>query len=322
MQRFAFSSDELPAGLDDRARFLHWRDLYSSLYGAADMLQSEDLPFSARMNAALFGTVAVSRIDMTVDEMSRRSNDPARDDIYFGMNRGPTDATIHQQGREGMLQPGSLTLLAVSEPVRLVAHKGFSGDVVAIPRSRLIERVPGAEDLIAVSFGAGEPVTRYLFRYIDFLLHLDEPVDPAVAGHIETTLLDLTELILGSERESTRVARARGLRAVRLQDILAEIQAGYCDATFSARTVARKVGVSASYVQKILYETGVTFTERVTELRLNRAREMLSDPRHDRLKVIDIALECGFGDVSYFNRCFRQRFGASPVHFRGRNGAG
>lgn len=322
MQRFAFSSHDLPAGLDDRARFIHWRDLYSSLYGAADMVQSADLPFSARMNAALFGTVAVSRIDMAVDEMSRRSNDLARDDIYFGMNRGPSVATIHQQGREGMLPPGALTLFAVTEPVRLAARKGFSGDVIAIPRSRLLERVPGAEDLIAATLDAETPATRYLFRYVDFLLRLDEPMDAAVAGHIETTLLDLTELVLASECESARLARVRGLRGVRLQHILAEIRAGYCNPAFSASAVARKVGMSVSYVQKILYETGATFSERVAELRLNRAREMLSDPRHDRLKVIDIALECGFGDVSYFNRSFRQRFGASPVHFRGRNGTG
>src|SRR5690242_13481424 len=73
MQRFAFSTDDLPDSLDDRARFIHWRDLYSSLYGAADMVQSADLPFSAHMNAALFGSIAVSRIDMAVDEMSRHS---------------------------------------------------------------------------------------------------------------------------------------------------------------------------------------------------------------------------------------------------------
>jgi AraC-like DNA-binding protein len=44
---------------------------------------------------------------------------------------------------------------------------------------------------------------------------------------------------------------------------------------------------------------------------------MLSGPRHDRLKVSEIAYACGFNEVSYFNRCFRRRFGASPTQFRG-----
>ena len=31
----------------------------------------------------------------------------------------------------------------------------------------------------------------------------------------------------------------------------------------------------------------------------------------------DIALACGFDELSYFNRCFRRRFGASPTQYRG-----
>jgi AraC-like DNA-binding protein len=28
-------------------------------------------------------------------------------------------------------------------------------------------------------------------------------------------------------------------------------------------------------------------------------------------------IACGFNDISYFNRSFRRRFGASPLHYRG-----
>jgi AraC-like DNA-binding protein len=45
---------------------------------------------------------------------------------------------------------------------------------------------------------------------------------------------------------------------------------------------------------------------------------LLGDARHDALKVSDIALACGFNEISYFNRCFRRRFGAAPTQFRGR----
>jgi AraC-like DNA-binding protein len=44
---------------------------------------------------------------------------------------------------------------------------------------------------------------------------------------------------------------------------------------------------------------------------------MLAAALHDRLRVIEIAHACGFNDVSYFNRCFRRRFGASPMQYRG-----
>jgi len=44
---------------------------------------------------------------------------------------------------------------------------------------------------------------------------------------------------------------------------------------------------------------------------------MLSDIRNDATRVSDIALAAGFNDVSYFNRRFRVRFGASPTQYRG-----
>jgi transcriptional regulator GlxA family with amidase domain len=44
---------------------------------------------------------------------------------------------------------------------------------------------------------------------------------------------------------------------------------------------------------------------------------VLTDRRHDRMKVGDIALACGFREVTSFNRCFRRRFGLSPTRCRG-----
>lgn len=57
-------------------------------------------------------------------------------------------------------------------------------------------------------------------------------------------------------------------------------------------------------------------------LRLQKARAMLGDRRHDRLRVSDLAAACGFNEVSYFDRCFRRRFGASPTQYRGGESGG
>jgi len=73
-------------------------------------------------------------------------------------------------------------------------------------------------------------------------------------------------------------------------------------------------------VNKLLFESGQTFAERVLELRLQRARRMLSDPRHDTMRVSDIALACGFNDISHFNKRFRARFGCSPTQCRADHG--
>jgi AraC-like DNA-binding protein len=111
--------------------------------------------------------------------------------------------------------------------------------------------------------------------------------------------------------------RSRLAPAHRRSEALAAIESGFADPAFSPDDIARRLGVSARYIQNLLHETGLSFTARVLELRLQRARAMLADPRQDRMKVAEIAAASGFNEIPYFNRCFRRRFGASPTQFRG-----
>jgi AraC-like DNA-binding protein len=52
------------------------------------------------------------------------------------------------------------------------------------------------------------------------------------------------------------------------------------------------------------------------ELRLRKAADLLA--RASERRISDIAFDCGFNDLSYFNRCFRRRFGLTPTAARGR----
>jgi AraC-like DNA-binding protein len=50
--------------------------------------------------------------------------------------------------------------------------------------------------------------------------------------------------------------------------------------------------------------------------RISRATAMLSDQRYDHLRIIDIAFENGFSDLSTFNRAFRHETGETPTAVR------
>ena len=63
-------------------------------------------------------------------------------------------------------------------------------------------------------------------------------------------------------------------------------------------------------------ETGTTFSEYVLERRLDATRRMLASPRYATWSVTAITLEAGFGDVSYFNRCFKRRYLMTPSELR------
>src|SRR5256885_95733 len=132
MRQVAFSSDELPPGIDDLTRFAAWKAFLSRVCGPLEVSRRPDLPFSQRM------------------------------------------------------------------------------DVMRLLR-RYLEIVPSSDDIEA---------------------------DPDVTAHIGRTVMDLLVLALCAEGDATEIARFRGLRAARQQQILAEIRTGFADPAFSEPRLA------------------------------------------------------------------------------------
>ena len=61
---------------------------------------------------------------------------------------------------------------------------------------------------------------------------------------------------------------------------------------------------------------GLTFSSFVLGRRLSRAHRLLSDPHLADRSISSVAFDVGFGDLSYFNRTFRQRYAATPTEIR------
>jgi AraC-like DNA-binding protein len=61
--------------------------------------------------------------------------------------------------------------------------------------------------------------------------------------------------------------------------------------------------------------TGKTFTEFLTQIRIHQACQLLQD---SDLSISQIAFQCGFQNLSYFNRAFKKFLGETPKEFRGR----
>ena len=57
-------------------------------------------------------------------------------------------------------------------------------------------------------------------------------------------------------------------------------------------------------------ETGISFSEYCNEHRLKKAHALISDGNR---RIIDVAAECGFENVTYFNRLFKKKYGVPPT---------
>lgn len=64
--------------------------------------------------------------------------------------------------------------------------------------------------------------------------------------------------------------------------------------------------------------TGITFTEYVARVRVEKAKALLMDPA---LRVSEIAFAVGFGSIPQFNSVFKRIVGKPPTDYRSRQGA-
>ena len=88
----------------------------------------------------------------------------------------------------------------------------------------------------------------------------------------------------------------------------------YTDPELSLNAVAAQANLSASHFSVVFsQETGQTFKEYLTEIRINKAKELL---RMTSLRAADIAYQVGYNDPHYFSSVFKKNTGLSPIEFR------
>lgn len=84
--------------------------------------------------------------------------------------------------------------------------------------------------------------------------------------------------------------------------------------SISIEDIAQLYQKNPQYIGRLFKQTvGVSFSEYCNSLRLSKA---LSYLKNSDWKIIDIAYECGFNSVTYFNKIFKSTYGVSPSEYK------
>lgn len=89
----------------------------------------------------------------------------------------------------------------------------------------------------------------------------------------------------------------------------------HLDKRISLEEVADHLFLNSSYFSRLFKkETGETFIEYVTRMKMNRAKELLDQTSHPVGKICEML---GYDNQSYFIKIFKSSVGVTPVEYRG-----
>lgn len=294
-----------------------YREFLNRSVVCLDIEPLRDVPFEVDVTVqAVPGLQLFSgRLQGSRNRRTREILADGKDDFSLMVNLGGP-YLVSQGNREILLDDGEATLVTSAEPCSFTHHPPGGVLALLVPRAPFASLVPTAENRYLQRIPRDNRALKLLTSYItmtrDAQTITDHGLQPLVVAHVH----DLMAVAIGASRDAIDLAQGRGIRAARMREIKQDIARHLAQADLAVATLAARHRCTPRFIQRLFESEGTTFTEYVLGQRLALAYRLLSDPRRDSDKIATLAYDTGFGDLSYFNRMFRRRFGASPSDIR------
>jgi AraC-like DNA-binding protein len=305
------------AGIPEQDRVAVWREHLGQTVLKIGIEPAKDVVFEASLAARALpglqmtaGTMSAVRITRTHELLA-----DGTDDFALVINRTGF-AVASARRREVALREGDAVLMSSSEVASLDRYAHGGSLSLRIPRSILTSLVLDVDDAVMNLVPRDSEPLALLTSYTNALLGERSLRSPDLRRAVVTHVHDLVALMLRPACDAAEIAKGRGLRAARLRTAKAFVAENSRRRDLSIGHVAAHLGVTPRYLQRLFEWDGTTYSAFLLARRLARAHRMLTEPKSSESAVSAVAYDVGFGDLSYFNRCFKQHFGATPRDIR------
>ncbi|HET7017634.1 MAG TPA: helix-turn-helix domain-containing protein [Streptosporangiaceae bacterium] len=306
--------------MTQRRQFAYWREMICEAF--LDLTPESGLRdgFFGRVTQQSLEQLDLARIESQAQLVRRTEADITRSPqsgFYANFQLRGTGVTI-QDGRVAVTKPGDLTLIDTTRPFSFEFGDDFSQLSLHIPdellRSQLEEQTQTATATrISTVTGVGAAI-RHALTAID-----SGELAPGSAAKLARHTIGLLAVAL-DQPEPTGPVAARHDRL--LIQALDDIHEHLTDADLSPARTAARLGISVRLLHQLFAGHEHSYAATVRQCRLDQARRDLADPARAGLRIIDIAADNGFADVTHFHRVFRQVYGYTPAELRrGRPGS-
>lgn len=259
--------------------------------------------------------IEFSHISNDLDRVQRDWDDVRRDaaEQMFLIIQLEGSCGVEHAGRQSALNLGDCILVDSTQPTTFHFGGVFSNHIsLNLPQDLM--GLPGGDRLdVARTLDADDPMAVVLRALAAEVLVTQE------GDHHAS---NLRQLMISATRQAFTVQRQgfplqEGLSetaARRLQMIELLIDQNLANPRLSAKWLATRVGLSMRVLQLHFQNLGTTCTGLIRDKRLGVAHDKIaaSRQRMGTQTIAEIAYSVGFNDLSYFNRCFKERFACAP----------
>ena len=308
-----FSTSDIVA--EDRLPF--WRDFFCRQIVQVDIEPKSDLPIDAAVSLiscpGLQWMWAQTSIPVRLSRTAKMVADGTDSVALIIIRAGLAPVS---QASDAALVAHDAILVLHAEPAAMSQPNG-AWMALTIPRDALSPAIPNVERATMHLTPSGDEAIGLLVSYLDSLKDRLTTMSPELRSLAVSHVHDLIVMAFGPTNTGAAAAALDGgVRAARLQAIKADVLKNLGSHDLTLANVAKRQRVTTRYIHMIFELEGISFSEYVLEQRLLRALQLMTDSRFADCKVTVLAAEVGFGDLSYFNRTFRRRFGMTPSDAR------
>jgi len=267
--------------------------------------------FHARLDQIDLGPVTANFFAADTQRVRRTTAKIARlrSPMFLLMQLRVGHVRFQQLGHDVELHPGECIFIDGTEPYDLVCPQPTEAMTLRLPADWLHGWLAQPQRHTSRLFSAGGWSSALCATVGSIGVDTCEQLGLA-QGAIAESIATLLRLAIGPERE----APAR--EPLLLNRLMRTLHNRFHETDLSPRAVAAEHHISTRSVHYAFASAQTTFVEKLMELRLERARQMLGDAQLFDLPVAEVAARCGFADPSHFARRFRRHYGHSPLKFR------
>ena len=309
MSQNSYSTINLPGAKSIDA----WRQAMAEVYYRLDIQTRHDDRLNGELLDVQFSSMGISSFKADAQRVIRRKEaakaDRAENFVFLFPTR--KNMQFEQRGRGGLVKPGSVFLLNSAEDYVVDVPDGSENITIKIDRSTLSDRVKDIDSLCA----APNIATPYLIPVVITLGSQLLKLPPGDnAERLQQSVVDLICLMLdlrGAQRTPGLIREKLATSIFNRLD--SYITKNLHRSDLSPDQAALDHRISVRYLHKIFHYHGTSFGQRLLEIRLQHAHQLISNHlpvRH--LNLGEVAFQCGFSNQSHFSLCFRKRFGVSP----------